>query len=495
VPTVRRFRTSAPALIGLAVTAVLVAVSGRYGYHRDEFYYLAAGRHPAFGYLDQPPLTPLIAAAAHSLFGDSVVGLRLVPALATGLTVLLTGLIAGELGAGPGARALAAAAIAVAAFPIGTGHVLSTSTFDLLAWTALSWLLVRALRDGGPVWLGVGAVAGLGLENKALVAALLGAVAVGVLAVGPRAAVRDRWLWLGVLLALLLWAPNLVWQAGHGWPQLSMASQIATVGNGGSQPGWLFPPFQLVLVSPLLVPIWVAGLWSLARDPALRYARGVAVAYLVLFAGLLAVGGKPYYLAGMYPVLLAAGAAPTLRWVARGRGAARRSVLAAALALSAVLTGVLMLPVLPARLLPGTPIVAVQPISAESIGWPEFAATVSAAYRSLPADQRADAIVLGNNYGEAGAVDLFRDRLPLPPAYSGHNSYADWGPPPETAATVIAVGFDGPRLRRWFGSVRLAARVDNGIGLANGEQGRPVWICTDRSVSWAQIWPLLRRLA
>ena len=490
-----------PALIGLAVTAVLIALSGRYGYHRDEFYYLASGLHPAFGYLDQPPLTPLIARAEYALFGDSVQALRLAPSLATGLTVLVTALITKELGGGLGARALAAGAVAVAAFPIGTGHLLSTSTFDLLAWVALSWLLVRALHDGGRVWLAAGAVAGLAGENKALVAALLGAVTVGVLTVGPRGALRDRWLWFGVLLALSAWAPNLGWQAAHGWPQLSMATQIATVGNGGSEPRWLFPVFQLVLIGLPLVPVWLAGLLALARDPALRRARAFAAAYGLLFVALLAVNGKPYYLAGMYPVLLAAGAEPTLRWVRRRRpdrpdrrGGVRPWALGAALAVTGASTAVLMLPLVPARLLPGSPIVAVSPIAAETVGWPEFVNTVSAVYRSLPADERAHAVVLTRNYGEAGAVDLFRRHTALPPAYSGHNSYADWGPPPESADPVVAIGFDAPVLRQWFGSVEPAARLDNGIGLSNMEQGRPVWVCADRLAPWSAIWPQLRRL-
>ena len=489
-----------PAIFGLTVTAVLIAVAGRYGYHRDEFYYVAAGLHPAFGYVDQPPLTPLIARAEYELFGDSVIALRLAPAVATGLTVLVTALIAGELRAGPAARALAAAAVAVAAFPLATGHMVSTSTFDLLAWTLLSWLLVRALRDGGAVWVAVGVVAGLALENKTLVVALLGALACGVLAVGPREVFRDRWLWVAVAVAVALWAPNLVWQARHGWPQLSMASQIATVGNGGSQPRWLFPVFQLVLISPLLVPLWVAGLWTLARDPMLRRARAFAVGYGVLFVALLAAGGKPYYLAGMYPALLAAGAEPTVDWIRRGGAAgspgrrARSAALSAAVTLSAVLTAVLMLPLVPARWLPGGPIVAVQPIAADTIGWPEYIATVVAVYRSVPPPLRDQTIVLTQNYGEAGAVDLFRRRIDLPPAYSGHNAYGDWGPPPESATTVVAVGFDQPTLRRWFTTVRLAGQLDNAIGLANQEQHKPVWICTDRKDRWARIWPHLRHL-
>jgi 4-amino-4-deoxy-L-arabinose transferase-like glycosyltransferase len=491
----RTHRLGGPLVIALVVVAVLVAVADRYGYHRDEFYYLAAGAHPAFGYVDQPPLTPLTARAARLLFGDSLVGLRLAPALATGFTVLFTGMIASALGGGRGATSLAAASIAVAAFPIATGHVLSTSTFDLLAWTVLSWLLVRALRDGGPVWLAAGAVAGLGLENKTLLVALPAAVGLGVLLAGPRTALRGRWPWLGALLAVLLWAPNLLWQAAHSWPQLTMASAIATVGNGGSAPWWQFIPFQLVLIGPLLVPVWLAGWWSLARDPARRRYRGFAVAYLVLLAGLMVVGGKPYYLVGMYPVLLAAGTEPTLRWVRLGRARVRGAVLGVALLLNAVATAVLMLPLLPARLLPGSPMVAVQPLSAESVGWPEFAATVSRTYQALPAAWRPSTVLLAGNYGEAGAVELFRDRMPLPPAYSGQNSYFDWGPPPESADTVLAVGMGESLLRRWFSSVTPVARIDNGIGLDNQEQGRAVWLCHGRQASWAEIWPSVRRVS
>lgn len=489
-----RALTAAPWLLGLAVTALLLGLGERYGYHRDEFYYLASGLHPAWGYVDNPPLTPWIARAEFALFGDSPTALRVAPAVAAGLTVVVAGAIARELGGGPGAAALAAACTGGAAFPLATGHVLSTSTFDVPAWAVLSLLLIRGLRDGGRVWLAAGAVAGVALLNKSLPAAFLGAVAVGVLAVGPRAAFRDRWLWGGALVAVLLWAPFLVWQARNGWPQLAFAHQIGTVGNGGSLPWWAFGPFQLLDVSPLLVPVWVAGLWALWRDPALRYGRAFAVAYGVLFVVLLAAGGKHYYLAGMYPLLLAAGAAPTLRWVRRGRPA-RGWLLGSTLVVSTVIVAVLMLPLVPVRWLPGSPMATVQPITAETVGWPELAATVSAAYRALPPDQRRTTVVLAENYGEAGAVDLFGRRMELPPAYSGQNSYATWGPPPESATTVLAVGFDVRALRDRFGSVRPVARVDNGIGLANTEQGRTVWLCTDRRDTWARLWPGLSLLA
>lgn len=329
--------------------AVLVALSGGYGYHRDELYFLVAGAHPAWGYPDQPPLTPLIAWATTSLFGDSLVALRLPSALAIAAVVLLAALLAREFGARPGGQVLAAGCTAVSAFVIAVGHLLSTATFDLLAWTALSWLLVRALRTGDPIWLAVGLVAGIGLLNKTLLAFYLAALTVALLAVGPRAALRAPWLWAGVAVALVLWAPNLWWQATHGWPLLELSTAIAAGGSATSAPRWLFLPFQLVLVSLVLVPVWVIGLWRLLRDPALRMFRVFGIAYLLLAALFLVTGGKPYYLAGLYPVLLAAGAQPVLDWAKRGAASLRSGLVAAALAVSAAFSVVLFLPVVPPR--------------------------------------------------------------------------------------------------------------------------------------------------
>ncbi len=489
--TARRPLATAP-LTGLAVllAGLLLAVAGRYGYHRDELYFLRAGREAAFGYVDQPPLTPLLAAAIDELAPGSLLALRLPSALAAAGVVVLTGLLAREFGGGRTAQLLAAASMAVSAVLLLTGHLLSTTALDLLVWTALSVLLVRALRDGGPGWLAVGAVAGLGLQNKLQPAFLLAAVGVGVLAVGPRAALRSPWPWAGGAVALALWAPNLVWQAANGWPQLDLAAAIAAGSSGTSEPWYLFLPFQLVMVSPLLVPVWAMGWWRLARDPALRTWRAFAVAYAVLAVLFLLTGGKPYYLAGLYPVLLAAGAGPVVDWARRGAGRAGYAAVAGAIVLSLVINGVLMLPLVPVERLAATPIVDVNYDAGETVGWPRLAAAVEAVRADLPAGERV--AVLTANYGQAGAVDRFAPALG--PAYSGHNAYGTWGPPPEDAATLIVVGYPEERLTAWFGRVDLAARVDNGVGLDNDEQGTPIWVATDRQAPWSEIWPELHRL-
>jgi len=489
---VPRPRVALAPLLGLAgaVALLLTVFAGRYGYHRDELYFLRAGRELAFGYVDQPPLTPLLARAMDELVPGSLVALRLPSALAAGLLVLITGLIARELGGGRAAQLLAAACMAVSSILLITGHLLSTTTVDLLAWAALSWLLVRALRDGGPVWLLTGAVAGVALQNKVQPAFLLAAVVLGVLAVGPRRSLAALWPWVGGGVALALWAPNLVWQAANGWPQLELAEAIAAGSSGTSEPWYLFVPFQLVLVSPVLVPVWAIGWWRLARDPALRTWRAFAFAYVVLALLFLLTGGKPYYLAGLYPVLLAAGSGPVVDWVRRGTARLRAGLVGAALALSLAIDGVLGLPLVPVERLADTPVPDVNYDAGETVGWPAFATTIERVRSELPADEAV--AVLAGNYGEAGAVDRFAPSLA--PAHSGHNSYWAWGPPEDDVDTVIAVGHAADDLRRWFDEVDAAATIDNGVGLDNEEQGRTVWVASGRQQPWSEIWPQLRRL-
>ncbi|MCE3554025.1 glycosyltransferase family 39 protein [Pseudonocardia sp. RS11V-5] len=469
----------------VAVAALLVLVlllaAGGYGYHRDELYFLAAGRHLAWGYVDQGPLTPLFARIATAVAGDSLVGLRVLPALFTGMLVIVTALLTREFGGRRGAQTLAAACAAVSAIVLQTGHLLSTTTFDLLVWAVVAWLTARALRRGGPRWLLVGLAAGIGLQNKMLVAFLLLGLLVGLVVVGPRRPLRDPWMWGAGLLAAALWAPYLAWQAAHGWPQVELSGSIATGGSTSSEPWWLVVPFQLVLVSPLLVPVWVAGLVTLWRS---RTYRLFPVAYALLAVLFTATGGKPYYLGGLYPVLLAAGAEPVLRWVRAGRGQA--ALLGGALVLTAAINATLMLPVVPVAQLKDTPVTSVVPDVGETVGWPEFAATVA----GVVAAQPPGTVVLTANYGEAGAVQRSAPGIPV---VSGHNSYADWGTPPDTA-TAVVVGYPRALLRQWCGSLEQAAVIDDGVGLDNQEQGRPVWVCRNPVASWTALWPRIRHI-
>jgi Dolichyl-phosphate-mannose-protein mannosyltransferase len=478
--------------IAAAVIAVLAAFASRYGYHRDELYFLAAGHHLAWSYDDQGPLTPLIARAMDALDPGSLTVLRLPSAVAAGLTVLLTGLLARELGAARQAQLLATVTAAASVFVLFTGHILSTSTFDLLAWTAVSWLVVRAIRTGQDrLWLLVGAVLGVGLLNKPLPAFLAAGLLLTVLLVGPRELLRNRYLWAGAALMLVLWSPWLIWQAGHGWPQIAVSRSIAAGNSASSQPWWQILPFQALLAGPLLAPVWIVGLVRLLRDPAVYRLRFLAWTYLLLAVVFMATGGKAYYLAGLLPVLIAAGAGPVAAWLDRGRPRIRRTVTGIVIALSLLAGLLIALPVLPAS--DAGPIVAMNPDVGETIGWPELVRTVAQVAGRVPAGS-GPLVILTSNYGEAGAVDRYGPALGLPPAYSGQNAFGGWGPPPDRRGPVIAIGFRPSSIETRLNGCRVAAHVENAAGIDNDERGQAVLICSGPVQPWSLEWRSLRHL-
>jgi hypothetical protein len=477
-------------LLGVAAVLVvlLLAVAGRYGYHRDELYFLVAARHLAWGYVDQPPLTPALAWLARLLFGDWLPGLRLLPALAVGALVVVTGLITRELGGGRAAQVLAAACVAASGVTLAVGHLHSTTTYDVLVWAVGLLLLVRLLGTGERrLWLPIGLVAGIGLLNKATVAQLAGVVLLGMLVDrDARRLLASRWLALGAAVAVALWAPYLAWQAGHGWPQLAIFADLRAT-DGGLGAGLAFPPFQLLMTNPLLAPLWIAGLVALLRRGWACPWRPLAVAYLVFVGFYTLVGGKPYYAFGFYPVLFAAGAV----WLARRReprGLPLRRLLWA-VALVAALPLPLVLPVLPASSLR-----VVSRINdeggGETFAWPTYVAQVLRVRDRLPPAERASVVAVTSNYGEAGALARYGGAWGRQAVYSGHNSFWWWGPPRGDGRVVIVVGYDQDRafLQRQFRSVTLAGRLDNGQGIGNEEQGHPIWVCRDLHGSWAASW-------
>jgi 4-amino-4-deoxy-L-arabinose transferase-like glycosyltransferase len=369
-----------------------------------------------------------------------------------------------------------------------TGHILSTSTFDLLAWTVVSWLVIRAVRAGDDrLWPAAGVVLGLGLLNKPLPAFLAAGLLAGVLISGPRRLLGKPTVWAAAAIALTLWTPWLLWQADHGWPQIDVSSSIASGESTSSEAWWAMVPFQFLLISPLLAPVWIAGLVRLFREPEVRDVRFVAWAWVVLAVVFMASGGKPYYLAGLLPALLGSGAVSVDRWLERGAATVRRALLGAAVVLSAVIGATIALPVLPEG--DSEPVVEVNEDVGETIGWPELAETVAGVYRRQP----PSAVILTRNYGEAGAIDRFGPGLGLPPAYSGHNAYGDWGPPPDDDAPVIAVGMPPADLAQ-LGGCRLAAQIGNDAGVDNNEQGASVRVCAGPPAGWAEAWPSLRHL-
>ncbi|WP_460352164.1 glycosyltransferase family 39 protein [Actinoallomurus acanthiterrae] len=455
--------------VSVAAGVVLTVLSARYGYHRDELYFRALGAHPAWGHPDQPPLVPLYAAAA----GDSLMLLRLPATLAFMAGVVLTALIAREMGGGPRAQTVAALAWAVTpALAVG-GHLMQPTIFDVVAWAAVTLLVTRWVRvRDDRLLLGVGLVTAVALQIKFMIVFFLAALAVGVVVAGPRALLRRPLLYAGAAVAVLAWLPGLWWQARHGWPQLEMGRVIAAEGSDGGRLGFL--PWQVIDTGLLTAPIWIVGLVRLWRGPW----RLFVWAYAFLLLVFLITGGKHYYTMGAYPALWAAGAQVVERWRLRP----------VMFGVAALTTIGLLLPVYPLRVLHATPEAAISYDVRETVGWPELTAAVAKIYRP-------GYVILAGDYGVAGAIDRYGAAYGLPKAHSGHNGLWYLGPPKNDGAPVIVLPAAREFLTRYWSDVQVAGRVDDGVRIDNEEQGQPIWICRGQRVPWDRLWPRLKRLA
>jgi dolichyl-phosphate-mannose-protein mannosyltransferase len=483
------------AVLGVAavVVAALLAVAGRYGYHRDELYFLACGRRLAWGFVDQPPITPAIARLSEILFPGSLVGLRLWPALMAGALVVLTALTARELGAGRlGQIAIAAIAACTPGFVLA-GHLLATETFDLVAWAVATFLVIRIVRRGDVrMWVAVGAVVGIGLENKWSIAFLVAGLLIGLAVIPERRVLFTPWFLGGVAIAFAIWLPNLLWQADHGWPQLDMIRTIQRDSvSVGSAIAWL--PLQILITGFVPAIVWVAGLVRVLRDPGARPYRFLGIAYLVLaivFA--LSAGDKFYYAAGLYVPLLGAGALPLERWLMRHRRGVVRPLASVALTLTTLLLLPVAIPIVPVTSLADSSINDLNPEMGEQVGWPDLAREVERVWHTIPTAERSTAIVLTANYGEAGALERFGPNVGLPQPYSVHNDYWWWGPPPERTSTVVLVGWSKGSASRYFGSVRRAGTIRNAYGVANDEEGSPILVASDPRRPLPAMWGRMR---
>ncbi|MET7336267.1 glycosyltransferase family 39 protein [Nonomuraea sp. NPDC005650] len=470
------WRTAGP--IAGVVVVTLLLLSPWYGYHRDELYFRMLGQSPDWGYFDQPPLTPLLARLSTELFGDTIVGLRVVPALCAGLLILIGTGITRELGGRANAQTLAAAGLGTGMFPLVAGHTLLTQSADFVFWTACILCVLRALlRGDGRWWLAAGAIAGAATFNKHLIVLLITGLATGLLITvglavkGPRAVFGDRWFWSGAFLAAVIASPNLLYQAVNGWPQLTMAATLSEPVNR-----IMFAPMLVALLSMGAFAIAVVGwLWLRGRPET----RPLAVATLVTILLGWASGGRADYVAGSLIFAFVAGCVPAAAWM-ESRVARRRAVWWGMLG-SSVIGIVVALPLLPLSALGFSP----NEVSRESVGWPRFAAQVAGVYRTLP----PGTIVLTANYGEAGALDRFAPAIPV---YSGHNELWYQGRPPETARTVVAVGLSPERLRLRFAGCDSAGVIDHGTGVANEEQGLPITVCSGPLAPWTTAWPDFR---
>jgi 4-amino-4-deoxy-L-arabinose transferase-like glycosyltransferase len=460
-----------------------MAVAHRYGWHRDELYYLASSRHLALGYVDYPPITPLLARLDQAIFPGSLPALRLLTVLAGAAIIVVAALIARELGGNRLAQILAALAVLISPMFVGANILFQTVSFDELAWAVACLLFVRLLHGADRrEWLLLGLVFGVGLETKYTVIGLGVAMLVGLLSTRARWHLASRWPWLGFGIAILLLVPNLTWQVGHNWDSLAY-----TIGHRGATDGPIaYVLQQLLLAGPQLLPIIVMGVWWLWRDEQLRAAAATIIAVELFF---FLVGGKAYYPAPIYPLAYAAGSiwfveAVRQRW-------ARRLAVGAAVALTLVLLPI-GLPILPAKVMADSGIWKARKDFADMVGWPDLVEQVTNVYQRLPLSDRGSVLILASNYGEAGALDFYGRGLPT--VVSPHLTYYYWAPARMSPSTVIVVGYERRYLATIFGDIQQAGTITNSYGMRNAEYGKSIWICRSPLVPLDRVWPRLKTL-
>lgn len=468
--------------------AIHLPLAGAYGFHRDEWYYLACGRRLAWGYVDHPPVAPLVARLVEELAGPSLVALRAVPALLGAALVVLAGLMAREMGGRAWAQGLAATAVLASPAFLVTHHLFQTVVFDQLAWAVGTLLVLRLARTGDSrLWLAVGAVAGLGLLAKHTVALFGLGLAAGILATALRRELRSPWPWAGGALALALFLPNLLWQAANDWPSLEFARH-----NNARVAEEIGPlaslAMQAALIGPLVLPLLVAGVSFLLSRRG-EDARFAGVLWLTVTVLLLVLGGKPYYPVPSWPAVLAAGAVLVEARAAR-RGWRRLRVAVPALLVAASLPLVwIVLPVVPREVFARHQEAWPHEEFREELGWEDLAAQVTAALATLPEDERRRAAIFTESYGEAAALEVLGPRFGLPRVTSGHNNYFLWGPP-ETDV-VVAVAWGRERLDRAFAEVVEVAPVTNRWGVANESSQQAIYVCRRPRAPWSELWPAL----
>ncbi len=461
-----------------------------FGFHGDELQFMDDARHLAWGYVAYPPMTPFFARMSLDLFGTSLAGFRFFASLAQALGIILTGLMAREMGGGERAQVLAGAA--QVPYALGAGALMVYNSFDNICWILAAWFVIQLLRsEDARWWVAVGAAVGFGMMAKYAMVFFAAAIVAGFLGTDARRYLASRWLWAGCAIALFIWAPNLVWEARHHFVSLDFLRSIHArdVGLGRTRS---FLPDQ---ISQTIAPLWMVGLvFCLKTDSGKRF-RAVGWMYVILFGAFLIARGRGYYLAAAYPMLYAAGSVwweQRVASMASNPGRQRRSwrVAWAVVAAAAAIATVVALPI-------GPPQWSMwnlrEPELRDEVGWEDLVATVARVRDSVPLEDRGRLAVLTGNYAAAGAVDLYRDRYGLPAAISRINSYGELGygdPPPET---VIAIGIPRKFLGSRFASCRPAAQIRNRYGVVNRSYLQGVFVCRGLNEGWPKFWAELPR--
>ncbi len=494
--------------IALAKFLLHVYYNNRYGYFRDEFNYIACGDHLAWGYVDQPPLIPLLIHICRAVLGDSLRSIRFIPALASSVLIVQTALITREFGGRRFALLLTAVTVLIAPQYLSNGSLLATNCLEPNLWMGCAYFAILAIKRNNPrFWLWFGVIAGIGLEEKYTIAVFGFGVVVGLLATKQRRLFLDKWLWLGGIGAFLMFLPNLLWNIHNHWPFLELMHNIRADGRDIVLGPVQYFLQQTILIHPLTAPVWIVGLIAFFLSARLNQYRLLGWTYVVCYAVLFALHGKNYYLAPVYPMLLAAGAVviesaldrPTGNWlkpailiVLLAGGARLVPVTVPVLSPDHFLAYMKSLPFKPPVMEHSQERVPLPQWYADQFGWQEIVDETAVAWNQLPLAERPDCAIFAQDYGQAGAIDFLGRRSGLPRAISGHQTYFLWGPRGYSGNCMIVLGDRRQRLEQLFDSVQyVGTSADNPYAL---ETEIAVYICRGSTFgTLAQLWPQLKK--
>jgi len=483
-------------LIILAVGAVAfhILLNGQYGFHRDELDFIMSARQLDWGYVSYPPITPFFARIGLVLFGESLRGLRILPAIAQGIVMILAGLMARDMGGKRNAQILAAFAVFIAPVSLFGGTVIMYFAFDYLWWVLVAFFVVRLIvTDDARYWLGIGAGIGLGMMTKYTMIFWVAGLVVAVLITPARKYLRSKWLYLGAALALLIFLPNLIWQVQHNFISLEYLSSIHARDVAWGRADGFLPEQLLEPTNPLSLPLWTVGLGMCLFSASMKRFRILGWMFIVTFVLFLLSKGRSYYTGPSYVMLFAAGSVWFENWLGTKTEKMRwvgYSLLWGTQVLGSLIGIILMKPVVPVNSSLWAVTSDVNSEVVEMIGWQDLTAQVAEIYQSIPESEKPDTVILTGNYGEAGAFDLYGDEYGLPRVITGSNSmwYRGYGDP--EPQTVIVVGFDKEEAEHLFGSCQFSGTVENSYGVENEESTRHtgLYVCWEPRQPWSELW-------
>jgi len=504
-------RSGMIAVAGIALASFVLHMifNNRYGYFRDEFDYIICGNHPAWGYVDQPPLVPILSRIFRAVFGDSLRSIRLMPVLSASALILLTGVITRELGGKRFALVLSALTILIAPIYLSGGSLLTSNCcLEPLLWMGCVYYAILAAKHDSPrYWLWFGVVAGIGLQEKYSIAVLGFAIVIGLLLTAQRRFLLSKWMWLGGVATSLIILPNLLWNIANHWPFVELMRNIKAEGRDVVLSPWQYFSQQVLLIHPLSALIWITGVIAFLAARRFKPYRFIGFAYIVSFAVWVILKGKNYYLAPIYPVYLAAGSVVVDDAIDRIRQAWLKPAMAVLLLAGGAVLAPLVVPMLPVEQF--VPYMHRLPIKAprtehsharavlpqhyaDQFGWDEIVDEVVVAWNQIPAAERQDCGIFAQDYGQAGAIDFLGPKYGLPQSLSGHQSWWLWGPRGYSGNCLIVLDDNRERLETLFEHVDLVgASHDNPYAL---ERQIPVFICRGTKFgTLAQAWPSLKK--